>query len=435
MSCRARCLPVVLALAALVAVAAAAVRPGAAQAAPWCGTTSPTDRPAVVAGPQIHVVYMIAADGIDGSAEWGPHISADIDEIEDWWLGHDGSHVPRFDRTPFGCGNQADIQVIRLPQRVGELTSVSDTSWVFERVVDAIEGQRGFTRGVKYLVYLDIRMQNDQVCGVGAGGFDTAGLATVLLHNCEDVSTTTVAVHELLHAMGGNPKGPTPNACPGDTAHVCDSTGDILAPYAEYARLAALGLDVGNNDYYAHGGTWSDLQDSRWLHEPGTEAPVAVRVTGSGRVKSADGFLDCATACSIGYARGTRLGLVAEAEPGSRFFRWNGSCTGTSSGCDFDTSGPVDAEAVFGPATLALNLKTAGQGRILVTGKPSLTCSGTCAKTVPSVTPVVLTPSAARGWRFSAWAGACTGARPTCRVPMTAAASVRAVFVKTKAKA
>lgn len=414
MSCRARRLPVVVTLAVLVSVAVAVVRAGAAQASPWCGTTSTTDRPAVVAGPQIPIVYMIAADGTDDSAQWGPRISEDVDEIEQWWLGHDGSHVPRFDRTPFGCGNQADIQLIRLPQRVGEITSVTDASWVFERVVDAIEGQRGFTREVKVIVYLDVRMQNDQVCGVGAGSFAGAGLATVLLHNCEDVATSTVAVHELLHAMGANPKGPTPNACPGDAAHVCDSTGDILAPYAEYARLPALGLDVGNNDYYAHAGSWPDMQDSRWLHEPATEAPVSVRVTGSGRVKSADGFLDCAAACSITYGRGTRLGLVAEAAPGSRFFRWGGSCTGTSSGCDFDTSGPVDAEAVFGPATFALKLQTAGQGRILAAGKPSLTCSGTCAKTVPSVTAVVLSPSPAPGWKFSGWTGACAGTRPTC---------------------
>lgn len=426
------CLRLVVAALALMSAAAGALAiVERAEAAPWCGTTSSTDRLPVAAGPQIRVVYMIAADGVDASAEWAPRISADLDEIEGWWLSHDGSHVPRFDRTPFACGDQADIQLIRMPQKVGDLAAVTSTSWVFERVIDTIEGARGFRRDDKFLVYLDIRMSNEEVCGVGSGGFQDAGLATLFLHNCEDVTTSTIAVHELLHAMGGNPDGPTPNACPGDTAHVCDSTGDLLAPYAEYAKLPALGLDVGNNDYYAHGGAWPDLQDSRWLREPSTDVPLTVRVTGPGRVQSADGYVDCAGSCAIAYPRGSRLGLLGKADPGSRLLRWSGSCTGSANGCGLDAQGgAITVEAVFGPATFQLRLQTAGQGRIVATGKPALTCAGTCVRPVPSVSPLVLTPAAAKGWRFVSWSGACTGNRPTCRVPMTASASVKALFKK-----
>ena len=34
------------------------------------------------------------------------------------------------------------------------------------------------------------------------------------------------------------------------------------------------------------------------------------------------------------------------------------------------------------------------------------------------------------GWRLRGWAGACRGAKLTCRVPMTQASSVRARFVR-----
>jgi hypothetical protein len=54
---------------------------------------------------------VVPSDGADGSAEWAPRLSADVDEVESWCLSHDGSHVPRFDGAPFGRGNQADIRL------------------------------------------------------------------------------------------------------------------------------------------------------------------------------------------------------------------------------------------------------------------------------------------------------------------------------------
>jgi hypothetical protein len=42
-----------------------------------------------------------------------------------------------------------------------------------------------------------------------------------------------------------------------------------------------------------------------------------------------------------------------------------------------------------------------------------------------------LTATAARGWRFNHWAGACTGSKRTCSIALTSGANtVRAVFVK-----
>src|SRR5438552_119644 len=77
-----------------------------------------------------------------------------------------------------------------------------------------------------------------------------------------------VGAHELIHALGALPDGDRAHPCPGDAGHPCDSTSDILYPYASGGPLSSLILDVNHDDYYAHPDSdpWVDIQDSRWLH-------------------------------------------------------------------------------------------------------------------------------------------------------------------------
>ena len=57
-------------------------------------------------------------------------------------------------------------------------------------------------------------------------------------------------------------------------------------------------LDVNHDDYYAHSGSWWDVQDSTWLtHLP--QFPLTVTVAGSGTVVATDtNALPCDTGCA-----------------------------------------------------------------------------------------------------------------------------------------
>ena len=80
--------------------------------------------------------------------------------------------------------------------------------------------------------------------------------------------------HELLHNLGAQPKT---HPCPSDEYHPCDSETDVLYPVAyDDSTLSGDVLDFGHDDYYAHSGSWFDVQDSAWLaHIPSEALAVA----------------------------------------------------------------------------------------------------------------------------------------------------------------
>ena len=49
------------------------------------------------------------------------------------------------------------------------------------------------------------------------------------------------------------------------SGHVCDGGTDLMTATLEDGQLETRVLDVGRNDYYGHGGSWDDVQDSRFL--------------------------------------------------------------------------------------------------------------------------------------------------------------------------
>lgn len=111
-------------------------------------------------------------------------------------------------------------------------------------------------------------------------------------------------------------------------------------------------------------------------------------------------------------------------------FRYQGS----PSSC---TSGPYDDhdDLVFavnnaspGPQTLTVNRSGGGT----VTSNPSgINCGSTCSATFPYNSQVTLTVSAATGWNFSGWSGACNGTATQCTVTMSQARTVIATFSST----
>jgi hypothetical protein len=242
-----------------------------------------------------------------------------------------------------------------------------------------------------------------------------------MINDCAGVPIDTVATHELLHALGAVPPGDTnPLLCPGDPGHPCDSQTDILYPDSSALPLSSLVLDYNHDDYYAHSGSWPDIQDSAWLsHLDAPQFPLTVTFSGAGTVSSDAPGVDCTATCTTNWDQGSHPSLSADGAAGTRFIRWSGACTGTAD-CEATLSQPQSVTAVFGPLRIPVRMTIAGKGRVA--------CSPACSKSFPAGDALHLRAVARKGWRFAGWGGACKGKRLTCSPATDFALSVRATF-------
>ena len=415
--------------AVLAGLAAAPAHAGTAQATAWCGTLGPTDRtPNAVAGHPVHAIYAIPSDGADRSAEFAPAIQADFEQIDAWWRGQDPSRTLRFDLFQFPCGPQLDLTLVRFPLTGGQLAT---TEGRFLAIAQALDRGGLLSDFVKTLVYYDGPVAEPRICGTGGGDPQGVGLAVVFVQACAGVPAVTVAAHELIHSLGAVADGAPHNCAPPNDHHTCDVTTDIMYPFADGSSLAALLLDPGRDDYYGHSGAWWDVQDSKWLVALDNQVQLGTTITGAGTVAANVPGLFCTATCTTTWNGGTQLTLTPTPAPGMRFVRWSGACTGVAP-CTLALSQSATVTAVFGPevpATYVLMLSVSGKGTIRVTPFGAV-CASRCSAPVPSLQRETLRAAAAAGWRFKGWTGACRGKALTCSVPMNAATSARASFVK-----
>ena len=256
-------------LATLVALGAAA----AAQAStpiPWCGTTSSAAdlTPDATLAYSVHVAYVRAPGVPDRFAEFAPRIVGDTAAFDAWWRREDATRTPRFDLFPAaGCASAfgtLDISNVQLTQPTGGINGAF--SQIRRQLADV-----GFDEAEKvYLVYFDGstgQSGNSRVCGQGAAPSALgAGMAIVYLDSCfaddgDDLRPVT-ALHELIHVMGAVSRS-SPRAC--QSGHVCDFPLDLMGAELTGEPLESHVLDAGRNDYYGHGGSWTDVQDSTFL--------------------------------------------------------------------------------------------------------------------------------------------------------------------------
>jgi len=250
---------------------------------PWCGTdTSAIDRaPDAVSGFAVHVAYVFPPGAPDRFSEWAPRLTGDVAAIEAWWRNQDASRAPRFDLHAFPCTSsfgRLDLSRIQLSAQVGPVTSA------FSRIRLLLASEHGLRQSEKvYLVYYDGptgQLGRERICGQADGGrAGVSGLAVVYLDSCGsedgDDLRPIVAVHELVHALGGVDRDDAPNACSG--GHVCDGDTDLMTAILADGPLESRVLDHNRNDYYGHAGSWDDLQDSRYLERldsPDRAAPA-----------------------------------------------------------------------------------------------------------------------------------------------------------------
>jgi hypothetical protein len=392
----------------------------------WCGTASQTDRaPNAVAGNPLHWVYLIPADGSDNLAAVAPVMQADAEQIDAWWRREDPSRTPRNDMAAFACGAQLDITTVRTSLTSAQLSPLPGR---FPAVVDALRQAGLAAATTKYVVYYDGPTGDANVCGQGGSDSSGFGGAVVYIRSCVGVSTAAVAAHEFLHTVGAVSRQ-APNDCDGESSgHTCDDPLDLMFPSIGPSPLASKVLDSGRNDYYGHGGGWTDAQDSAWLVRLDAQVPLAVTISGPGSVAADVPGLLCAASCTTTWNSGQRLALTATPSAGNRLLRWGGACSGAAA-CALTVAPGAAVSAQFGPAAFRLSVAITGRGAVR-SARAGITCRPRCSASFPSFTPVRLTATPAPGWKLRSWSGACRGVQRTCRVPMSAASAVRARFVR-----
>jgi hypothetical protein len=324
-----------------------------------CLVASSANRAPAVAGRAIRPVYAIASDSPDRSAAWAPLISEDVKEISAWWRSQDAEREPRFDVVSTSCGREPDIGILRLPDTEASLEPQAGRA---DRITNALLASTDGSPFEKFLVYYDgpVAPAAVPMCGQGGGEPDGIATAIVFVAACPAVQTEVVAVHELLHALGGAPRQGPPNACPGSTLHVCDSPLDVLSPVASRAALSTLTLDAGRDDYYGHAGRWPDLQDSRWLTRVDRQVSLVLALEGAGRVQSNIPGVNCRGPCVSRWDQGTFVSLRAVAAPGARFVGWTGACTGTRR-CDLTLKRSANVRAHFALRTSSSLRRASGR--------------------------------------------------------------------------
>jgi Divergent InlB B-repeat domain len=403
-----------------------ATRASARSAATWCGTPAQADlRPNTLSGYAVHWIYVLPSDAPDRSAAFASTMQTDAEAIDAWWRREDPTRVQRNDLTQLSCGAQLDLTSLRLSQSSSQLASQGGR---FVTLFEALRAANFGSRFTKYIVYFDGPVEDPDVCGQGASSSSGIGVATVYVQACAGVSTAAVAVHEFLHTIGAVPRG-APHNCPEpNSGHTCDDPADLMHPFLDGSPLEAKVLDPGRDDYYGHSGPFADAQDSPWLVQLDRQQAFAVTISGPGGVTADVPGLDCARSCTTTWNASTRLGLSAVPRPGAKLVRWGGACRGAAT-CTVEVAPGATVSVLFAPSVYRLTTAVSGRGTVR-SSRAGITCRPKCSAAFPSFTPLRLTAKPAPGWKLRSWTGACSGTRLTCTVPMTAATSARAVFVR-----
>ena len=167
---------------------------------------------------------------------------------------------------------------------------------------------------------------------------------------------------------------------------------------------------------------------------------VAGSGTGSGRVSSVPGGIDCtfsagtgSGACSAQYAPGTVVTLQPEAGTTSVFLAFGGDCALTS--CQTAMLAPRVVTATFVPNVLSVMAHASSVGGGRITSAPAgIDCmlsgngpgTGSCSASFPVGAEVTLTQEPSAGAVFQAWSSACSA--DPCTLTMNGQRTVDAIY-------
>lgn len=153
----------------------------------------------------------------------------------------------------------------------------------------------------------------------------------------------------------------------------------------------------------AHAGT-AAAQGVSTLKLAATGTGATVQAAPTGRLLGCSGVT-----CTYEYTTGTPVVLTAVSTvPGASLATWLGGCTGATPSCSLVVSGQRAVTARFTPVQIYADQQT-GKGGVSIS-PPAASCGFRCWS-VPYGTQVTLTASAAAGYAFKSWSGACANVR------------------------
>lgn len=246
---------------------------------------STVDRPDEAAGNQVHVMYVLPADGTDRTFDSDGTINAAMQLAQNWFAGQTGNRHIRYD-TYQGA---LDITFLRLTRSDGQLLSFG------LGIRDALQADvvaAGFRDPKKiYAVFYgggSPRFGVQIPCGQGGSPGAMGAIYLACLLERTDIQTLIPVhglpkilglgiIHEVFHNLGAVPAC-APHAA---ASHASDDTRDImvaslstqLSTYRDAGFLPM--LDVGRDDYYGHANvSCLDIAKSTFI-EPPAKAPAA----------------------------------------------------------------------------------------------------------------------------------------------------------------
>jgi hypothetical protein len=252
------------------------------------------DRPDVAQGSQLHVIYMVPADGADEALDTNGVLENAVASMNLWVEEQTGGRHLRLDTSlDRRTGRPAlDVSFVRGNRTAAEYAA--DPAGAFTAVTNEL-AERGWTASPlvkRYLVYYAGAAANNRVCGTAFyNTLDTsyAQWSVVFLDatpgcGARDFGTPTtgagkseaIALQELLH--NENMVRPqAPHHCAAAQGHICTAqagarvlgagdpeSGDVLFPFVT-VPLRDKALDNGHDDYYDHPFPYRDLSESPFL--------------------------------------------------------------------------------------------------------------------------------------------------------------------------
>ena len=157
---------------------------------------------------------------------------------------------------------------------------------------------------------------------------------------------------------------------------------------------------------------------------------LTLEVSGSGVISGDDGAINCDSNCSATLDQDSQVELTVSPKAGYQFEQWNGACSGSGS-CSVMMNSDKTVAAVFvaetiEPVTYSLSVSLSGSGQVL-SDPAGITCGSDCSSEYQENTEVALQATAAEGFVFEGWDGACAG-DTVCNVTLTGNTQVNATF-------
>jgi DNA-binding beta-propeller fold protein YncE len=243
-------------------------------------------------------------------------------------------------------------------------------------------------------------------------------------------NTTAIAIDSADDVYVANYNGAT------DVVTEYNSAGTEIAefnPGGEAILGYGMAVDNATNQVYI-----SNIGTSKVVifGKGAAKQPLTVEVEGEGKITSAPAGIECPGTCEGQFTEGAEVTLKATEAASWKFKEWaaGGACEGsTEQECKVTMSAAEKAKAVFTEIPLhafPLTVFVTGEGK--VKGATAIECgpAGTpkCSEEVEG--EVTLTPTAEPGSVFAGWLGCKNTVGGTCKIDVSAATEVIAVFLK-----